>query len=75
MRHFQRQENQRVGLNGLGVGSIDAYGKPGDYLRIYEINPNLNEIAEKPFSYVAHSKALIDIEMADGRLSESAAAS
>jgi hypothetical protein len=69
LRHFPRQQNQRIGLLGLGVGSIAAYGKPGDYLRIYEINPQVKEIAENPFSYIALSKAKIDIVMGDGRLS------
>lgn len=69
LRNFPRQENQRIGLLGLGVGTIAAYGKPGDYLRIYEINPHVTEIAAKPFSYVALCKAKVDIVMGDGRLS------
>ncbi|MDP3072968.1 MAG: fused MFS/spermidine synthase [Opitutaceae bacterium] len=69
IKNFPRQENQRIGLLGLGVGTIAAYGKPGDYLRIYEIDPQVKAIAEKPFSYVALSKAKIDIVMGDGRLS------
>ena len=69
LRNFPRQDNQRIGLLGLGVGTIAAYGKPGDYLRIYEINPHVTEIAAKPFSYVALCKAKVDIVMGDGRLS------
>jgi len=69
LRNFPRQSNQRIGLLGLGVGTIAAYGKPGDYMRIYEINPAVKEIAEAPFSYVALSKAKIDVVMGDGRLS------
>jgi len=69
LRQFPRQENQRIGLLGLGVGTIAAYGKPGDYLRIYEINPHVKEVAERPFTYLALSKAKIDVIMGDGRLS------
>jgi hypothetical protein len=69
MRNFPRQQNQRIGLLGLGVGTIAAYGKKGDYIRIYEINPQVKQIAETPFSYVAGSDAKIDIVMGDGRLS------
>ena len=68
-RHFPRQENLRVGLLGLGVGTIAAYGKPGDYMRIYEINPHVKEVAENPFTYLALSKAKIEVVMGDGRLS------
>ncbi len=69
LRNFPRQQNQRIGLLGLGVGTVTAYGKPGDYIRIYEIDPNVKDVAEKPFSYVARSDAKIDIVMGDGRLS------
>jgi hypothetical protein len=68
-RHFPREQNRRVGLLGLGVGTLASYGKPGDYFRIYEINPQVKDIAEKPFSYIARSDAKVDIIMGDGRLS------
>lgn len=68
-RHFPRQQNKRVGLLGLGVGTVTAYGNPGDYFRIYEINPQVKQIAENPFSYLAHSPAKIDVVMGDARLS------
>jgi hypothetical protein len=69
LRQFPRQKNQRVGLLGLGVGTVTAYGKPGDYFRIYEINPQVRDIAEKPFSYIARSDAKIELVMGDARLS------
>jgi hypothetical protein len=69
MRHFPRQQNQRIGLLGLGVGTITAYGKPGDYVRVYEINPQVKQIAQDPFTYVANSRAKVEIVMGDGRLS------
>ena len=69
LRNFPRQRNQRIGLLGLGVGSIAAYGKPGDYLRIYEINPHVRDIATKPFTYLAGSQARTEVVMGDGRLS------
>ena len=37
--------NLRIGIVGLGVGTIAAYGKPGDILRFYEINPDVIRIA------------------------------
>jgi SAM-dependent methyltransferase len=69
LRQFPRQENQRIGLLGLGVGTITAYGKPGDYVRIYEIDPQVTQIAAQPFTYLATSDAKIDVVMGDGRLS------
>ena len=69
LRQFPRQQNQRIGLLGLGVGTIAAYGKPGDTVRIYEIDPEVKRIAEKPFTYLATSAAKIEVAMGDGRLS------
>ena len=69
LRQFPRQEGQRIGLLGLGVGSIAAYGKPGDTLRIYEINPQVKEIAESTFTYLKVCQAKVELVMGDGRLS------
>ena len=68
LRQFPRQQNQRIGLLGLGVGTVTAYGKPGDTIRIYEINPQVTAIAHHPFSYLARSQAKIEIAMGDARL-------
>lgn len=69
LRTFPRQQHQRIGLLGLGVGTVTAYGKPGDHFRIYEINPQVVEIARQPFSYLARSRARIELVMGDARLS------
>ncbi len=69
LRNFPRQQNQRIGLLGLGVGTVSAYGKPGDTLRIYEINPQVTAIAQSPFTYLALSPARTEIIMGDARLS------
>ncbi len=69
LRHFPRQQNQRIGLLGLGVGTVTAYGKPGDYIRVYEINPQVKAIAAQPFTYLARSEAKIELVMGDARLS------
>jgi SAM-dependent methyltransferase len=69
LRNFPRQQGQRVGLLGLGVGTIAAYGRPGDYYRIYEINPQVTAVAAKPFTYLAGSQARVEVVMGDGRLS------
>jgi hypothetical protein len=68
LRQFPRQQNQRIGLLGLGVGTVTAYGKPGDTIRIYEINPQVLDIAKQPFSYLALCPAKIEIAMGDARL-------
>lgn len=59
----------RVGMIGLGIGTVAAYGKSGDRYRIYEINPEVTKLAKKHFAYLSASKADIDIIHGDGRLS------
>lgn len=62
----------KVGVLGLGVGTISAYGNPGDTIRFYEINPAVIEIAQGAgnyFSFLKDSEANIEIVVGDARLS------
>jgi hypothetical protein len=63
------QENQRVGVIGLGTGTLAVWGKPGDNYRFYDINPQVVDIAQTEFSYLKDSKAKIDVSLGDARLS------
>ena len=58
----------RVGVIGLGVGTIAAYGHPGDAYTFYEINPLVVGIAQKDFHFLQDSKARIIVELGDARL-------
>jgi SAM-dependent methyltransferase len=62
----------RVGVIGLGTGTIAAYGRWGDYYRYYEINPLVPWIATTQFTFVNDCRAKgakLDIAMGDARLS------
>ncbi len=60
---------KRVGIVGLGVGTIAAYGKPGDVFRFYEINRQVVDISESLFFYLRETHADIEIIEGDARLS------
>ncbi|WP_076999003.1 fused MFS/spermidine synthase [Variovorax sp. KK3] len=60
---------RRVGLIGLGVGTLAAYGRPGDVYRFYEINPAVFQLADREFSFLADSAAHIERVLGDARLS------
>ena len=60
---------QRVGIVGLGTGTMAAYCRAGDYYRFYEINPLVIKSARSEFSYLADCPAKVDIVQGDGRLS------
>jgi hypothetical protein len=66
---FPRQEKRRIGVVGLGVGTLAAYGGEGDYIRFYEINPEVKRLAETRFSYLASCRAKVDVILGDARLS------
>jgi len=59
----------RVGVVGLGTGTIAAYGRLGDYYRYYEINPLVPPITRGQFYFVPDCAAKLEIAMGDARLS------
>jgi spermidine synthase len=61
----------RVGIVGLGAGTLAAYGLPGDYFRYYEINPDVIALSagrQPVFTYVRDSQAKVEVEQGDARL-------
>jgi hypothetical protein len=63
---------RNIGVVGLGAGTIAAYGRPGDRIRFYEINPAVEPIARNVFTYIRDSGALISFVDGDARTSLSA---
>jgi spermidine synthase len=59
----------RVGMVGLGAGTLAAYGRAGDVFRFYEINPDVIRLAESHFTFLKDSKAQIEMSLGDARLS------
>jgi hypothetical protein len=60
---------RRIGVVGLGAGTMAAYGQPGDQIRFYEINPAVAPIAHNLFTYIRDSAAQITIVDGDARAS------
>ena len=58
---------RKIGVIGLGAGTIAAYGRAGDKIRFYEINPAVQPIAENMFTYVRQSGAKVTFVEGDGR--------
>ena len=59
----------RIGVIGLGAGTLVAYGRPGDAVRVYEINPQVVDLALTEFTYLGDTKAALDVILGDARLS------
>jgi SAM-dependent methyltransferase len=69
IREKQKAGAVRIGVIGLGTGTTAAYGRLGDYIRYYEINPLVLELAKKEFYFLKDCKAKLDVVMGDARLS------
>lgn len=63
-----RRPQLRIGVVGLGVGTLATYGRPGDVLRFYEINPDVTALARAHFTFLSDSPAAIEIVPGDARL-------
>jgi hypothetical protein len=59
---------RRIAVIGLGTGTLAAWGRSGDVIRFYEINPDVAEIAERSFSFLKDSLAKIELVLGDARV-------
>jgi hypothetical protein len=62
-------EKRRIGVVGLGAGTLAAYLRPGDQMRFYEINPEVQNIAEKSFTFLKSCAGHVEVVLGDARLS------
>lgn len=61
----------RIGVVGLGVGTLATYGRADDELRFYEINPAVIGLARgagRLFSYLDDTPASVAVIPGDGRI-------
>ncbi|NQT53189.1 fused MFS/spermidine synthase, partial [bacterium] len=69
LRHARRGSPLRIGVIGLGTGTLAVYGQPGDVIRFYEIDPDVVRLARTRFTYLEESAAQCDVVLGDARLS------
>jgi len=60
---------KRIGVVGLGTGTVAAYGKAGDDITFYEIDPLVERLAGALFTYLSDSPAQVHVVLGDARLS------
>jgi hypothetical protein len=65
----QERAGLRLGVIGLGTGTLAAYGRAGDVVRFYELDPDVLQIALHEFDYLNSSPAVLQCELGDARLS------
>jgi len=72
LNHPRAGRGLKVGMLGLGIGTLAVYGQPGDEYRLYEINSIVTDLAHGQgsyFSYVSDSQANITTILGDARIS------
>jgi spermidine synthase/MFS family permease len=68
IRSLPEDRPAKVGVIGLGTGTIAAYGRKGDTYRFYDIDARVMEIARTQFTYLGDSAAKIELALGDARL-------
>jgi hypothetical protein len=64
--------SRSYGIVGMGVGTLAAYGHPGDRIRFYEINPQVIAYSQGDspfFTFLRDTAAKTEVVRGDGRLS------
>ncbi len=56
---------RKIGVVGLGAGTLSAYGRAGDTIRFYEINPAITKIARTSFDYLSRTPAAVSVVEGD----------
>lgn len=66
-----RRPSRRVGVVGLGAGTLAAYLRPGERMTFYEIDPVVVRLASDPglFTYLAETEGEARVVVGDGRRS------
>ena len=67
--NYQAGHNLKVGVIGLGIGTIATYGREGDEYRFYEINPDSQFMADTHFTYLSESDGDNTVVIGDARIS------
>jgi SAM-dependent methyltransferase len=64
-----RKASVHLGVIGLGVGTLAAYGRAGDRVRFYEIDRDVLALAKERFGYLGDTPARVEVVLGDARLS------
>jgi hypothetical protein len=67
-RSLPQDRPLKLGVLGLGIGTLAVYARAGDEMRIYEINEQVLDLARSEFTYLSDSPAKIVPVLGDGRL-------
>lgn len=61
----------RLGLVGLGTGTLASYAASGDHVRFYEIDPDVVALSSGPqplFTYLRDARGTVEVAIGDARI-------
>ena len=64
----QMDSKARIGVVGLGTGTLVCHAKPGQHWTAWEIDPLIVTIARRDFSYISRCKPDLAVVVGDARL-------
>ncbi|OGH99832.1 MAG: hypothetical protein A2039_07305 [Candidatus Melainabacteria bacterium GWA2_34_9] len=68
-RSHRNNKPLKIGVIGLGIGTVATYGEKGDKFDFYELDPQISNIAFTKFGFLKNTKADVNVIPGDGRLS------
>jgi len=68
MTRHAAERPRKVGIVGLGIGSLAAYARAGDHFRFYELDENVVELARERFTFLRDIEASLTVAIGDGRV-------
>jgi len=69
LANHRTESPKKVGIIGLGIGTLAAYAQPGEWFDFYEINPAVIDYAQRFFRYLEDSEGETKVIPGDARLS------
>jgi SAM-dependent methyltransferase len=69
MKMISDRPDQRVGVVGLGTGSMAGWFLPNRHITFFDIDPQVYDIASHFFTFLRRCGSNCDVVMGDGRLS------
>jgi len=70
IRNYPRPSGRgmKIGVIGLGVGTIAAWAEPEDTVKFYEINPDVERLAREYFTFLGKCRGTAEVALGDARL-------
>jgi hypothetical protein len=65
---FGAMSPRKIGVLGLGIGTLASYGRKHDTIRFYELDPDVLRLARSHFTYLDRCQAKVEVVLGDGRL-------